>query len=85
MNWKKGFKRITWIVSISGLLFFTALGITAAVVENDPEIYSEIFIVGGIFFLVIWVFFFVMSVIICPLIRWVAKGFADDTSKRKQE
>jgi len=87
MNWKKGFKRLTWAASLS---LFTLVSILVSVVvwEDNNQIplvfgfYEELInsilegiFIGACFFLGIWILYFIL--------KWIALGFSENKENEK--
>lgn len=75
MNWQKGFKRITWALSIIlGVLLFLPIG---QWVEDFSGSYIIPFLFAPSGFLIPWITYWVTF--------WIIRGFRDVDGKQKEQ
>jgi len=86
MNWKKGSKRLAWVLSIViGFAWFIFLALTVPA-SSFQDIVLMFLLGGGLFgFCGTWLVYFFIRWIAIPAIRWIAKGFKADVPDRKDE
>jgi hypothetical protein len=81
MNWKRGFKRITFFLSLLLFAFWIFLAIIEGVIiegEIDALWIGPLFGIAS--FVTVWVIFCAVAYVaygICPIMCWIAKGFRD--------
>lgn len=90
LNVKKGFKRITFVLSLLAFTFWVALGIIEGCISKGDV--GALWIgplIGLAFFTGIWVIYGIVFWVITPIVRWVAnwiaKGFEYEPKKPQDD
>jgi len=88
-NWKRGFRRLTWILSIIVALATGAFPVWVyihdQVIREKPILPLEFTLAytsgAAIGWICVWVIYFVTSGVIVPLTCWIINGFCKDEPK----
>ena len=83
VNSKRGFFRITLLLSLLFITFFSIIGMVL-LFKKDSQAY-EPFLVGLLFAAGLWVIYIIMRWIIAPIIAWAKRGFYQDTNSGTKE